>query len=233
MPSTGQSRYPVARLDRRFLRAVAILHQVGVFRRVVIIAVQHGDRPEPVLAEEQLGGQVRLADLQQDPQAALRKRVCRSAWPPFGCRRPAAGTPGSTQKFSTWMPRLVQLVDHEAHDPVFMFGDHADAIPLPQTADKIVVHPGELEVLPVRCRALRACRDGSSSGCGHGLPVSTRYACRPPSLSACRVATGDTVPKRPDSANTNLSGYFRTYRLFQRASALLAVMSFPRIGVDV
>src|SRR4029077_17540219 len=39
----------------------------------------------------------------------------------------------------------VQLVDHEADDALAMFGDHADAIALPQDAKKLLLAPGILE----------------------------------------------------------------------------------------
>jgi hypothetical protein len=44
-------------------------------------------------------------------------------------------------------PRFVKLIDHEPHDAVVMFGHHADAISLPQTADEIVFQPREFETI--------------------------------------------------------------------------------------
>src|SRR5206468_12853334 len=42
-------------------------------------------------------------------------------------------------------PVLVQLVDHEADDPVVVFGHHADAVPLAEAAEEVVLGPGVLE----------------------------------------------------------------------------------------
>ncbi len=42
----------VWRLDLGLFAAVAVLHQIGVFGRVVVETVQDGDRPETVFAEE-------------------------------------------------------------------------------------------------------------------------------------------------------------------------------------
>jgi hypothetical protein len=42
-------------------------------------------------------------------------------------------------------PGAVQLVDHEPDDRVPPLGHHADAVPLPQAAEEVVLGPGELE----------------------------------------------------------------------------------------
>ncbi len=42
---------------------------------------------------------------------------------------------------------LVQFVDHETDNLVIAFGDHADAIALPETADEIILGPRELETI--------------------------------------------------------------------------------------
>ena len=39
----------------------------------------------------------------------------------------------------------VQLVDHESDDPLAELGDHADAVPLPEHAEELLLAPGELE----------------------------------------------------------------------------------------
>jgi hypothetical protein len=39
----------------------------------------------------------------------------------------------------------VQFVDHEPHDPLVPLGYHADAIALPQAADKFFLGPWEFE----------------------------------------------------------------------------------------
>src|SRR5262249_36231934 len=44
---------------------------------------------------------------------------------------------------------LVQLVDHEPDDAVVRLGDHADAVPLPEAFQEIVLGPGELEAVPL------------------------------------------------------------------------------------
>ena len=40
---------------------------------------------------------------------------------------------------------FVEFVDHEPDNAIIDFGDHADAIALPQTTDEVVLVPGELE----------------------------------------------------------------------------------------
>ena len=40
---------------------------------------------------------------------------------------------------------LVQLVDHEADDPLAVLGDHADAVALAQHAEELLLAPGILE----------------------------------------------------------------------------------------
>src|SRR5215213_5411672 len=42
-------------------------------------------------------------------------------------------------------PRLVELINHEAHDALAMLGDHADAVALTQTADEVFLEPRKLE----------------------------------------------------------------------------------------
>src|SRR5262249_58586816 len=50
---------------------------------------------------------------------------------------------------------LVQLVDHEPDDLVFVLGDHADAVPLPQAAEEVVLGPGEVEAAVLGAQNLR------------------------------------------------------------------------------
>ena len=42
-------------------------------------------------------------------------------------------------------PRFVQLVDHETDNAVFVLGDHADAVTLPETTNEVLFRPRELE----------------------------------------------------------------------------------------
>ena len=50
---------------------------------------------------------------------------------------------------------LVQLVDHEADHPVAMLGHHANAVPLPQAAYKVLFKPRELEAAALDVEHLR------------------------------------------------------------------------------
>ena len=43
---------------------------------------------------------------------------------------------------------LEQFVNHEADDAFLPFGDHADAVALPEAAEEIFLGPGEFEALP-------------------------------------------------------------------------------------
>jgi hypothetical protein len=42
-------------------------------------------------------------------------------------------------------PGLVQLVDHEPHNPIVVLRDHADAVALAQASNKVLLEPRELE----------------------------------------------------------------------------------------
>jgi hypothetical protein len=52
-------------------------------------------------------------------------------------------------------PRLVQLINHKADDPLGVLGDHANAVALPQTANEFLLEPGELEGSPFDIQDLR------------------------------------------------------------------------------
>ena len=52
--------------------SATIPYQVSVFGRLVVVVPENRDRAESVGAEEQLGGQIRLADYQADPPPPLR-----------------------------------------------------------------------------------------------------------------------------------------------------------------
>src|SRR5262245_58320676 len=70
--SAGQPRRLVRGCGDRRGGGAAVLHHVGVFGRVLVELAEDGDSAEAQSAEEQLGGQVRLADLEHDPTAAGR-----------------------------------------------------------------------------------------------------------------------------------------------------------------
>ena len=39
----------------------------------------------------------------------------------------------------------MQLVDHESHDPLVVLGDHADAVPLAEMSEEVLLGPRLLE----------------------------------------------------------------------------------------
>src|SRR5689334_3193615 len=49
------------------------------------------------------------------------------------------------RKIEDVQPVLVQLIDHEANHSLRVLGHHADAVPLAEAANKIVLRPGKLE----------------------------------------------------------------------------------------
>ena len=108
------------------------------------MAPQHADRPERLVAEEQLAFQIPLATFEHDLVAALLRQFVDQAEDHL--RSDAIATDfRSHGEVQNLQPRLVQLIDHEADDLMIVFGHHADAVPLTQTAEEILVRPRELE----------------------------------------------------------------------------------------
>ncbi len=52
-------------------------------------------------------------------------------------------------------PRFVQFVNHETNDSIVVLSDHADAVALPQAAEKIFFAPGKFETLVFNRQHLR------------------------------------------------------------------------------
>jgi hypothetical protein len=54
---------------------------------------------------------------------------------------------GSDGKVHDVQQVSIELIDHEADDLLFVFGDHANAVSLAEAADKVVFGPREFEAL--------------------------------------------------------------------------------------
>jgi len=65
----GEAARPL--FDRRCGRRIPVLHDVGVFGGVFVVVAKHRDGPEAEGAEEELGGEVGLADLEHDSAATV------------------------------------------------------------------------------------------------------------------------------------------------------------------
>src|SRR5262245_1542038 len=73
---TGQAVDAIHGEDHgRFFWFAEVLHEVRVFRRVVVEIVQDARGPEAGFAEEELGSDIRFADLERDPRAALAREL--------------------------------------------------------------------------------------------------------------------------------------------------------------
>src|SRR3954469_8226875 len=72
LPLAGQAVDSIHRQDEIGLFGLAAeLHQVGIFRRVVVELMQHAGGLESAGAEENLGSEICFADFQRDAGASL------------------------------------------------------------------------------------------------------------------------------------------------------------------
>ena len=168
------------RFDSACAAAVAVLHQVGVFGRVFVEVAQDRHGAEAALSEEELRGQVRLADFQHDAACGAGCESLLTSLSTIWRADAEAADVGGDGEVEDVEPRLVQLVDHEADDPLAVLGDHADAIALAEAAEEVFLAPGELEAGLLDVQRLRACRGGSSSGCGRGAGAWLEASYQPP-----------------------------------------------------
>src|SRR5690606_29235878 len=143
----GKPSDSVNRCKPLLLRAAeAILHQISVFRRVLVELSQDRNSSEAGAAKEHLSGKVRLAYFQKDTVAPLAGEFAHQLLHHLRAHmpQPEVGGDGEVKNVE---PALVELVNHEADNPVLRFGDHADAVALPQTANKVLFGPRELKTL--------------------------------------------------------------------------------------
>ena len=123
-----------------------VLHEVGVLGRVLVEVLENGDRPVAERPEEELRGEIPLADLKEDPVATLDAQFGEQL--PHHLRPDRQPPVGAADcEIEDMEARSVELVDHERDDGVPDFGDHPDAVPLPETTGEVLVQPGKLESL--------------------------------------------------------------------------------------
>src|SRR5580700_5241041 len=122
----------------------AVLHHVGVFVGVVVMAAQDAHRAKTLVAEEELCVEVRLADFDHDLATALLREFVDQPADHLSADALAAHV-RDRGKVEHAQLRLVQLVDHEADDAVIVLGHHADAVALPQTAQEVFLGPRVIE----------------------------------------------------------------------------------------
>ena len=121
-------------------------HQVGVFGRVVVVGPQHRNGAKALIPEEKLPVEIPLADLEQNLVATLLRELVDQ--PQHHLRTDGASTETIVDReVEDVQPALVEFVDHEPHDLVVVFGDHADAVPLPQATEEVFFGPRVLEAL--------------------------------------------------------------------------------------
>ena len=96
---------------------------------------------------------------------------------------------------------LVQLVDHEADDPLAVLGHHADAVPLPQAAEEVFLGPGELEALLLGPQDLRHVPADHPADVDADLFLRWRttraHRRTPPPAARCVPVIGDRPSRRP------------------------------------
>src|SRR5204863_2096514 len=113
---------------------------------VLVITAQHAHGLEVLFAEKQLGGQVRLANLEGDPRPPMARKLADQLLDHL--RSDACTSAGWVDsEVENVQLGLVQFVNHEADDLFRLLGYHADAIALAQAAEKILLGPGEFEAL--------------------------------------------------------------------------------------
>src|SRR3954467_14449894 len=141
----GQAVDSVHRQDEIGLFGLAAeLHQVGIFRRVVVELVEHAGGLESARAEENLGGEIRFAYFDRDARAALTGKLAAELLDHLAANTTATEVGGDSEVQNV-QPRFVQLVDHEADDAFGMLGHHSNAIALSQTADELLFEPREFK----------------------------------------------------------------------------------------
>ena len=121
-----------------------ICHEESVLAGVLVEGPEHTDGLEFLLAEEQLGSQVRFADLQSDAVAVMAGNLADELGRHLGAHVEAAPS-GMDHEIEDVEFVLVQLVDHEADDFFAVLGHHADAIALSEAAEEIFLILGIFE----------------------------------------------------------------------------------------
>ena len=151
------------------------------------------DGAEALDAEEELGGEVGLADVQGDPGAAVARELADELGDHLAADALAAelGMDGEVEDVELV---LVQLVDHEADDPLAVLGDHADAVALAEDAEEFLLAPGDTRSWRARWPEPRACRGGSSSGYGRGPEPWRSGPCSSSLLPWNETTDGDRPP---------------------------------------
>jgi hypothetical protein len=99
-----------------------------------------GYGPESLRTKKELSVKVSFADCQAYPQTALLAQFAFE----FGNHRaanPLPPTTGRDRKIQDADFRAVQFIDHVTHDKPVVLANHADAVLLPKTTDKIRLAP--------------------------------------------------------------------------------------------
>lgn len=127
-------------------RLIAKLHQIGVFGCVVVEITQNRDRFEAEVLEEQLCFEVRFANFKHDSVASFVRQFTEQ-FLHHHIAHALATVVAVNGKVQNVKAIFVQFVDHKTDDFSVAFGDHADAISLPEAADEIILGPWELETI--------------------------------------------------------------------------------------
>src|SRR5207244_4634393 len=111
---------------------------------ILVRGAQHPNRPERLGPEKELRVQIGFADFQRNPRPPVARQLGNQFGDHLGAH-PRAPATRMHREIEDVQLRLVQLVNHEADYFFALLGDHADAVALPQTAEEVLLGPGEFE----------------------------------------------------------------------------------------
>ena len=162
------------------------------------MAAEDADRPESLVAEEQLAVQVPLTAFEHDLVATLLRELVDETQNHLLTDSVATDF-GGDGKVQNLQPRLVQFVDHEADDLVIVLRDHPNAVPLAEAAEEVFIRPGKLKAGRFDAKDFLHIAANQPAnldvelcmlftrGTHVGLPAACVRSNRSMSLSACRL----------------------------------------------
>src|ERR1700721_2313312 len=140
----GNSIHGAHEFRNRFVWCDPEFHVVSIFTTVLVIVTKQLCSLEPVAAEENLGSQIALPAGERYFLPVVRNQLVLQLRDQHPANTPAANR-GMNREVEDVQTSLVQFVDHEASYMIVFLGDHSDAVPLAQAAEKIVLGPGIFE----------------------------------------------------------------------------------------
>ncbi len=120
-------------------------HDIGVFGGVVVMGSDDSDGLEVLGLEEELCFEVGFTDFEKDFLSALLREFVDELGDHLQSD-PESSQVGVGGEIEQLESCLVQFVDHESDDPLVVFGDHADAVALPEVSEEIFLGPRLLKI---------------------------------------------------------------------------------------